>query len=209
MSISGTDHHSQDISKLSQPTLTSFFRLGNPPGKRPPLSTNGCSQVVSTPRLLAAPGLVSLSCPFTFTPPPPPPPAPKAGPSDKALAVKVNGRIIHNDYIPPQPLLCPPQSPSQQLYTRFTGIPLSVFKIERGDEFFLFMDLRTERKWVAHKTTSRAWITITEEYNQALENKNTAAGLLTIKKNVHAIMEKLGEVENMVLNRLVSKNFTG
>lgn len=200
----------QEMSKFSQPTLTSFFRLGNPPGKRPPLSSNGCSQnYATTPGLVTAPGLVTISCPFTFTPPPPPVPTPKAGPSDKVLAVRVAGRSIHNDYIPPQPLLCPPQSPSQKLYTRFTGIPLSVFKIERGEEFFLFMDLRAERKWVAHKLNSRAWIRATQEYNEALEKKNIVAGLLTIKKTPHAMIEQLGYAENVVMNRLVSQNFTG
>lgn len=57
--------------------------------------------------------------------------------------------------------------------------------------------------------SSRDWVTITCEYNDALEEKNSTLGhgLLTVRKNPRAVLEKLKEVENIIMTRLVNQNF--
>ena len=70
------------------------------------------------------------------------------------------------------------------------------------------MEMRYIQKWVSFNLSSKAWVQITREYNDALEKRNTAEGLPTIRKNPQALVEKLGEIEGKILIHLAQQNFT-
>lgn len=82
-----------------------------------------------------------------------------------------------------------------------------MFKIERGMEYFLFMEMRATQKWVSFLLTKRSWVRITQEYNEALEKKNNELKLITIPKNPQALIEQLGQAENEILKRLANEDF--
>ncbi|KAJ3474317.1 hypothetical protein NLI96_g12526 [Meripilus lineatus] len=189
----------QTSSNLTQATINTFFTPK--PTKQ---HLEALDKTVSSCQPAPAPPTSAF---FNFTLPTPPTPVPVAGPSNKSLARQVSGRTINNDHALPQPLQLPRESPSRQLYAKLTGIPISTFKIEHGPEFFLFMEMRANGNWIAHKISPRSWIRLTQEYNDALEVKNTSLGLLTIRKNPRALMEKQGEVEKIILGRLAARNF--
>ncbi|EIW51483.1 uncharacterized protein TRAVEDRAFT_137340 [Trametes versicolor FP-101664 SS1] len=100
-------------------------------------------------------------------------------------------------------------TPSQQVFSISTGLnPLSMV-IPGGDEFFLFMNLRAEHQWASHSMTPRKWVEAAEIYNTELEKTKHRLGYYgwTVKKTPRALMDKLGEIESMVLRRLSAGDY--
>jgi hypothetical protein len=96
---------------------------------------------------------------------------------------------------------------SQQLFSRVTMInPLSL-SISKGNEFFLFMDMRAEQQWTSYGTSPRQWAKVTNEYNTRLEALAESSKLPFIPKNPRALMDKLGEIEPKISDRLLRQDF--
>lgn len=96
---------------------------------------------------------------------------------------------------------------SQRLFSIYTGVDARALKIESGPEFFLFMEMRHEGQWASFSMNSRKWAVVTAEYNRRLEARSCSPGQLLIPKNPRALMEKLGEVEAQVIQRISTGNF--
>ncbi|KAF9540596.1 hypothetical protein CPC08DRAFT_650852, partial [Agrocybe pediades] len=106
----------------------------------------------------------------------------------------------------------PPQSSkltrSQLIYSASTSIDPRSLSIEQGYEFFLFMDLRLSQQWSSFTMTSQKWANATKLYNEARLEHSRAKGLSPpISKNPRALMEKLSNVEGIIIQRLAKKDF--
>lgn len=69
------------------------------------------------------------------------------------------------------------------------------------------MEMRASQKWVSYEMNNWKWVRVTREYNEELEKRNNAQGIITIKKNPKAIADKLGGVEEEIMNRIQTNNF--
>jgi hypothetical protein len=58
---------------------------------------------------------------------------------------------------------------SQSLFSLYTGVDACALAINSSEEFYLFMDLRAEQRWVSYNMNSRKWLTATNEFNCRLE----------------------------------------
>lgn len=96
---------------------------------------------------------------------------------------------------------------SQRLFSVVTGIPFQSLSINDRDEFFLFMDMRAELGWASFNMNSARYAQATLEYNTRLESANKTKGRGTVKKSPRAIMEKLVDVEDVIMVRLSTNNF--
>jgi hypothetical protein len=96
---------------------------------------------------------------------------------------------------------------SQQLFSFATKIHPFSLSIVRGDEFFLFMDMRAEQQWTSYNMTSHRWVTATNTYNSRLEALAKSHNQVFIPKNPRALMEKLGEIEPKISDRLIRDDF--
>jgi hypothetical protein len=96
---------------------------------------------------------------------------------------------------------------SEQLFSAATRVNPKSLTIDSGDEFFLFMELRREEQWTSYGMTSHKWVEAANTYNRRLQTVNQSKGLPTIPKNPRALMDKLGEIEPKIINRLTQKNF--
>ncbi|EPQ51434.1 hypothetical protein GLOTRDRAFT_22104, partial [Gloeophyllum trabeum ATCC 11539] len=86
---------------------------------------------------------------------------------------------------------------SELLFSVSTGINIRSLTINNNEEFFLFMDMRAEEKWVSFQMTSKKWVLATEKYNKRLEEAARTPSKSNspfIAKNPRALMQKLGEV---------------
>ncbi|KAI0694289.1 hypothetical protein BC835DRAFT_1274738, partial [Cytidiella melzeri] len=99
-------------------------------------------------------------------------------------------------------------TPSARLFKIHTNIDPTSLKISGDVEYFLFMDLRAKHHWASHRMTSTSYVEATHNYNEALvaayQNKSSHP---PSKKNPRAIMDKLGEIEGEVLERLARNDF--
>lgn len=80
--------------------------------------------------------------------------------------------------------------------------------IEDDDEFFVFMDLRLKYQWASFKMTSRQAVEAANAFNQEMKARNSTAGRLTVMKNPRAIVEKLTEMEEKIIRKIKTKNYT-
>ncbi|CAA7261854.1 unnamed protein product [Cyclocybe aegerita] len=97
---------------------------------------------------------------------------------------------------------------SQLLFSVATSInPLSL-SIKGKSEFFLFMDMRAEFQWVTFSMTSQKWVSATQLFNSCLETQGKVNREAVVKKNPRALMEKLGEVEAIIVKHVATKNYT-
>ena len=55
--------------------------------------------------------------------------------------------------------------------------------------------------------TSHRWAAATDIYNWALACQNAAQGLPVVKKKPHALMEKLGDIEPKIIERIQAGNY--
>ncbi|KAL6299496.1 hypothetical protein BKA93DRAFT_829872 [Sparassis latifolia] len=97
---------------------------------------------------------------------------------------------------------------SQQLFSIATGINALSISITTDDEFYLFMDLRSEQKWVSYSMSPQQWVMAANDYNTRFEAHSRSRGRTAIRKTPRALMEKLGEIEPKVLARLASGHYT-
>ncbi|GBE83530.1 hypothetical protein SCP_0505840 [Sparassis crispa] len=97
---------------------------------------------------------------------------------------------------------------SQRLFSISTGVHALSLTISTDNEFYLFMDLRSEQRWVSYDMTPWKWVTAANDYNLRLEALNWSKAKSTIRKTPRALMEKLGEIEPKLLAHLASGKFT-
>jgi hypothetical protein len=109
-----------------------------------------------------------------------------------------------------QPLPSPPTAGltrSQLLFSIGTAMDIRSLAVQGDTEFYLFMDMRAEFQWTSFAMTSQKWVTATHVYNERLEHQTRVQGILFVRKNPRALMEKLGEIEPKISKRLLTKNF--
>ncbi len=90
-----------------------------------------------------------------------------------------------------------------------TGLDIRSVQITRAekDAFFLFMELRQKYQWASFKMTPRAWVVACSAYNVEVEKKNAAEGKSLQRKTPRALLEKLGEIELVILSRINRKDY--
>ncbi|KAL6300464.1 hypothetical protein BKA93DRAFT_819424 [Sparassis latifolia] len=97
---------------------------------------------------------------------------------------------------------------SQRIFSISTGIHILSLTILTDNEFYLFMNLRSEFQWVSYNMTPRKWVVAANDYNVRLEALNGVKGKNTIRKTPRTLMEKLGDIEPKILTCLSSGKFT-
>ncbi|KAG1719704.1 uncharacterized protein EDB91DRAFT_1023628, partial [Suillus paluster] len=95
----------------------------------------------------------------------------------------------------------------QDVFTIATSIDARAMQITSNAEFHSFLDMRAEFTWISFKITPKHWAVATHSYNNHLEEKNRADGHETVRKNLQALLRKLGEVEVVMMNRIAKNNF--
>ena len=108
----------------------------------------------------------------------------------------------------PLPVRHPELTRSQLIFSISTSIDPRSLAIERKDEFFLFMEMRAEHQWASFSMTCRKWVTATSSFNTQLEERQKGGNLEIVKKNPRALMDKLAEVEQQIIQRFTTGNFT-
>ena len=96
---------------------------------------------------------------------------------------------------------------SERLFSVTTHVDTRSMSIRDDDEFYLFMDMRAENKWVSFSMTPRKWVAATRSYNARLEALNLANRRITVAKNPRALADMLGEIEGRITNRILTNNF--
>lgn len=97
---------------------------------------------------------------------------------------------------------------SQRLFTIGTRIDPRSLSISTDVEFYLFMDMRSERGWATFNMSAHKWVTETSEYNRRLTDRNTQLSQSTIPKNPRALLDKLVMIESKVIERLATGNYS-
>ncbi|KAG2738529.1 hypothetical protein P692DRAFT_20758853, partial [Suillus brevipes Sb2] len=97
------------------------------------------------------------------------------------------------------------QTRSQCLFSISTGIDPRSLTFQNSDEFYLFMEMRAEFKWLSYQMTSKRWVMATEEYNHRLIKK---AGQSVIQKNPQALLRALGDIEPKLMSRITKNDYT-
>jgi hypothetical protein len=69
------------------------------------------------------------------------------------------------------------------------------------------MEMRAQHQWRSYEMTSRRWVAAAKLYNDSLANQNAAKGLPVIPKSPRALMEKLGDMEAKIIERIQTGNF--
>ena len=108
----------------------------------------------------------------------------------------------------PLPVRHPELTRSQLIFSISTSIDPRSLSIKRKDEFFLFMEMRAEHQWASFSMTCRKWVTATSSFNTQLEERQKGGNLEIVKKNPRALMDKLAEVEQQIIQRSTTGNFT-
>ena len=93
---------------------------------------------------------------------------------------------------------------SQRLFSLATNIDARSLVVKECDEFYLFMDMRTEFKWISHEMTPKRWVTAMAEYNRQLVGK---CGSSAILKHPLVLLRKLGKLEPRLMNRITRGDY--
>ena len=93
---------------------------------------------------------------------------------------------------------------SQRLFSLTTNIDARALVIKESEEFYLFMNMRAEFKWVSHEMMSKRWVEAMGEYNKRLITK---CGLSAILKHPLALLRKLSELEPRLMNRIMKGDY--
>jgi hypothetical protein len=96
---------------------------------------------------------------------------------------------------------------SALFFSLATGINPLALSIATQEEFILFMEMRAQHQWKSYEMTSRRWVAAAELYNSCLVKQNEARHIPTVSKKPRALMEKLGEVELKVIERILTGNY--
>jgi hypothetical protein len=96
------------------------------------------------------------------------------------------------------------QTRSQRLFSITTSIDPRSLSLQDSVEFYLFMDMHAEFKWLSYQMTSKCWALATEEYNCRLMKK---AGNSVVKKNPKALLHALGNIEPRLMNRIIKNDY--
>jgi hypothetical protein len=97
------------------------------------------------------------------------------------------------------------QTRSQRLFSISTGIDPRSLTFQSSDEFYMFMDMRAEFKWLSYQMTSKRWVLATEEYNCRLMKKN---GQSVVPKNPQALLCALGDIEPKLMSKITKNDYT-
>ncbi|KAJ6502910.1 hypothetical protein C8R47DRAFT_1251855 [Mycena vitilis] len=101
----------------------------------------------------------------------------------------------------------PKLTPSQRLFSTSTGINPRALKVGDGAEFFLLMNMRAELQWKSFEMTPRRWVEATIEYNTRLQAAAGTSAHEVVRKHPRALVEKLGEIEPKIIQRITNNNF--
>ena len=96
---------------------------------------------------------------------------------------------------------------TQLVFSVATSIDPRMLRINGDTEFYLFMDMRAEFQWTSFAMSSQKWASATHIYNSRLEDAAKKKGVLAIKKNPHALMDKLAEIEQKISERMIKQHF--
>ena len=97
---------------------------------------------------------------------------------------------------------------SDLIFSTATSINPQSLVIAGGEEFYLFMDLRTMHQWASFGMNSQKLVTATCLFNEAFITQQHAKGISDIvKKNPCALMDKLGEIELKIVKRIATQNY--
>jgi predicted acyltransferase (DUF342 family) len=120
----------------------------------------------------------------------------------------VSSANFPSDLTQPLPLPANPGGPkytrSERFFLLATNVNIHALSIGKGEEFFMFMDLRAENKWVTYNMTTAHYLHATSDFNSRLQQQSNT---LTTLKTARAIMDKLAEVEDIIANRIITKNY--
>ncbi|KAG2120419.1 uncharacterized protein F5147DRAFT_563009 [Suillus discolor] len=94
---------------------------------------------------------------------------------------------------------------SQHLFSIATGIDPHSLTFQNSDEFYLFMDMRAEFKWLSCQMTLKHWVLPMEEYNCCFTQK---AGRSVIQKNPQALLHVLGDIKPKLMNHIIRDGYT-
>ncbi|KAG0694993.1 hypothetical protein DFH29DRAFT_880333 [Suillus ampliporus] len=97
------------------------------------------------------------------------------------------------------------QTRSQRLFSIATGVDPRSLTFQNSDEFYLFMDMRAEFKWLSYQMTSKRWVLATEEYNCRLTKK---MGQSVVQKNPQALLRALGDIELKLMSKITKNDYT-
>lgn len=97
---------------------------------------------------------------------------------------------------------------SERIFAVATGVDPRSLRINQGEEFFLFMSMREMYKWRTYSMNSKRYADGVKTYNLALEPLAQRKGFLFVEKNPRALLDKLTEIEAVILKRCKTKNFT-
>ncbi|KAF9475045.1 hypothetical protein BDN70DRAFT_814702 [Pholiota conissans] len=96
---------------------------------------------------------------------------------------------------------------SQLLFSMGTLIDPRALNVSTKEEFYLFMDMRSEFQWTTFGMTASKWASAAEEYNVWLESIGKEKSITTVKKNPRALADKLKNIEPHITNRLLKQDF--
>lgn len=108
----------------------------------------------------------------------------------------------------PEPLQARGLTRSQLIFSMGTSVDPRALKITGDDEFYLFMDQRAQHGWTSFGMTTQKWASAAKLYNAQLEELGKKKHTVFIKKNPRALMEKLGEIEPKILDRVARNNYS-
>lgn len=131
-----------------------------------------------------------------------------ASSAPKSSVVARAGSVLHaNSKLPKINIVG--LTPSQRIFSIATGLDPQSLSVSSGDEFFLFVNLRAEHKWASYSMTPSKWVEAATVYNTELEKLNRSLSHFKwiTHKTPRALMDKLSEVEGMVLRRLAAGDY--
>ncbi|KAG2036499.1 hypothetical protein BDR03DRAFT_934430 [Suillus americanus] len=115
-------------------------------------------------------------------------------PSTSSISASINNSVIPSAG----------QTPSQCLFSIATSIDPRSLARQDSDEFYLFMDMRAEFKWLSYQMTLKCWVLATEEYNLHLVKKK---GESVVRKNPQALLHALDNIEPKLMNKIIKDDY--
>ncbi|KAG2046052.1 hypothetical protein BDR06DRAFT_857411, partial [Suillus hirtellus] len=92
----------------------------------------------------------------------------------------------------------------QHLFSISTGIDPCSLTFQNSHEFYLFMEMQAEFKWLSYQMTLKHWVLVTEEYDCCLIKKK---GQSVIQKNPQALLHVLDDIELKLMSKITKNNY--